>query len=302
MRIVVLGAAAGGGFPQWNCGCVNCRRARSGDPAAQPRTQCSLAVSADGTSWLLLNAAPDLRQQILVTRALDPIAGGRHSPIIGVVLTSAEIDAVAGLLCLREGQRFTLYATAGTLDALAANPIFAALAPNRVPRRVLRPGEATTIADSGGLTVEPFAVPGKPPLYLEGEDEPPLDAETEDTVGLRVSGNNRSFLFVPGCARLSDAVADRLRGADLLFFDGTLWADDEMILLGLGTKTGRRMGHMSISGPDGSLAALAPLGIARKIYVHLNNTNPVLLDDSSERAMVEAAGWEVAWDGMEITP
>src|SRR5690606_4237291 len=127
-------------------------------------------------------------------------------------------------------------------------------------------------------------------------DEPPLDAETEDTVGLRVSGNNRSFLFVPGCARLSDAVADRLRGADLLFFDGTLWADDEMILLGLGTKTGRRMGHMSISGPDGSLAALAPLGIARKIYVHLNNTSPVLLDDSSERAMVEAAGWEVAWD------
>jgi pyrroloquinoline quinone biosynthesis protein B len=146
-----------------------------------------------------------------------------------------------------------------------------------------------------------FAVPGKVALYLEGA-APVLDGETEDTVGLCISGNGKSFFYIPGCARLTPALADRVRGAELLLFDGTLWRDDEMIAQGVGTKTGQRMGHMSVSGPDGSLAAFADLGIRRKIFIHINNTNPILLDDSPERAFVKEAGWEVGEDGMEVSP
>lgn len=304
MRVLVLGAAAGGGFPQWNCGCPSCRRARAGDPAALARTQCSLAVTADGLDWFLLNAAPDLRQQILATRAFDPADGARMSPIAGVLLTGGEIDAVAGLLTLRERHPFTLYATRRTLELLAASRVFDALAPDCVERRPVPLGRPTPLAGprgESGLTVELFAVPGKAPLYMEDRAIPPrADAETEDTVGVRVSDGRRSFFFVPGCAAVTPDLARRLAGADLLLFDGTLWSDDEMIRLGVGDKTGRRMGHMSISGPDGSLAALAGLGIRRKVYVHLNNTNPALLADSPERAAAAAAGWEVAEDGMEI--
>lgn len=304
MRILVLGAAAGGGFPQWNCGCPNCQRARRGDPAAPAQTQCGLAVSADGREWFLLNAAPDLRQQILASPAFAP-AGLRHSPIAGVVLTGGEIDAIAGLLCLREGQPFVLYGTPETLERLAANRVFDALAPEHVERRAVRTGCMLPLAGPrgpSGLTIELFAVPGKIPLYLEDRQTPPRpDATTADTVGVQVSDGRSSFFFIPGCAALTPTLAQRLAGAALVFFDGTLWQDDEMIRLGIGTKTGRRMGHMCIAGDDGSLAAFAGLGVRRKIYIHLNNTNPVLLADSPERATVAAAGWEVAYDGMEIT-
>lgn len=298
MRIIVLGAAAGGGFPQWNSACPVGQRAWAGDPAASQRNQCSLAVSADGVSWTLLNAAPEIRHQILATPALQPKKAPRHSPIASVVLTNGDIDHVAGLLTLRESQAFTLHATQAILDVLAANPIFNALNPQFVERRAF--GLDLDLDTGVGLRIRPFAVPGKVPLYMEGEAVD-IGAETEDTIGLEIRDETGvGFFFIPGCAAVTPALAERLTGADLLLFDGTLWTDDEMFRGGTGKKTGGRMGHMSVNGQDGSMAALSPLNIERKIYIHINNTNPILLDDSSERAEVETAGFEVAYDGMEI--
>jgi pyrroloquinoline quinone biosynthesis protein B len=299
VRIIVLGSAAGGGFPQWNCNCVNCRRVRSGDAAAEPRTQCSLAVSADGERWFLLNASPDLRQQLAATPALHPRPGSpRHSPVEGVVLTNGDIDHVAGLLSLREGHPFSVYATRRILSVLDSNPVFDVLDRDLVERRQVGLGEPIPLGDR--LTVEMFAVPGKVALYLE-EGSPQIGGETEDVVGVRIDEDRgASFFFVPGCARLTAALARRLAGAPAVFFDGTLWQDDEMVRLGAGSKTGQRMGHMSVSGSAGSLTAFTGLAVGRRIYIHVNNTNPMLLDDSPERAAVTAAGWEVAYDGMEV--
>ena len=298
MRIIVLGAAAGGGFPQWNSACPTGLRAWRGDAAAPWRSQCSLAVSADGHNWALLNAAPDLRQQILATPALHPKETPRHSPIRAVVLTSGDVDAVTGLLCLRESQRFDLHASGAIHGVLAGNPIFNVLSPDHVSRHRLSLEQAATVLP--GLTVTAFAVPGKVALYLESA-EPAIGAETEDTIGLELEDEGgRRVCFVPGCARVTDALAARLQGADLLLFDGTLWTDDEMIRTGTGVKTGQRMGHISVAGPDGSLAGLAGVKVGRRVYLHINNTNPILLADSPERAAVAAAGWEVAYDGMEI--
>ena len=297
MRIIVLGSAAGGGFPQWNSACAVGRRAWQRDPAASWRTQCSVALSADGERWILLNASPDLRQQILATPALHPRASPRHSPIEAIVLTNGDVDHVAGLLTLRESQPLSLYATGAILEVLSANPIFDALNPAYVVRHRMVLEQAVHVA---GLTVVPFAVPGKVALYLE-PGEPVIGAESEDTIGLEVRAGGESFYFVPGCARMTGALRERLDGARLVFFDGTLWTDDEMIRSGTGTKPGARMGHISVSGPDGSLAAFTDLTVGRKIYIHINNTNPILLDDSPERAAVTGAGWEVAHDGMEVS-
>ncbi|MGI9500275.1 MAG: pyrroloquinoline quinone biosynthesis protein PqqB, partial [Geminicoccaceae bacterium] len=298
MQVIVLGAAAGGGFPQWNSACPVGARAWAGDPAAPWRNQCSLAVSDDGKHWTLLNAAPEIRHQILATPELQPKHGPRHSPISSVVLTNGDIDHVAGLLTLRESQAFDLFATSAILNVLEANPIFNALNPEFVERRAFT---LDLDLDTGhGLRVRPFAVPGKVALYMEG-DEVDIGGETEDTIGLEVEGRDGAcFFFVPGCAAVTPELAERLRGADLLLFDGTLWTDDEMYKGGTGKKTGGRMGHMSVSGPDGSMAALRPLEIRRRIYLHINNTNPILLADSPERVEVEAAGFEVAHDGMRI--
>ena len=309
LRVLVLGAAAGGGFPQWNSAGPACRRARAGDPAARPRTQASVAVSADGARWALLNAAPELRLQVEATPALHPTpAGGavRHSPIAAVVLTGGEVDTVAGLLSMRERQPFALYAAAPTLAVLDANPIFGVLNRAAVPRRVLAPGAREALRDADGaalgLTVEGFAVPGKVPLFLERDGADPGRAEEGETLGLRVSaGDGPALCFVPGCAAMTAALRARLDGAGAVLFDGTLFRDDEMLRAGAGSKTGARMGHMSVDGPEGTIAALAGLRIGRRVLIHLNNTNPVLLDDSPERAAVAAAGWEVAWDGMEFT-
>jgi pyrroloquinoline quinone biosynthesis protein B len=304
MLAVVLGAAAGGGFPQWNSSGPGCQRARSGDRAAKPRTQASIAVSADGKSWFLLNAAPDLRQQIEATDVLHATGQGRGSPIAGVVLTGGDVDAIAGLLVLREAHAFTIYAGAQVLATLDANPIFEVLARalvhrERVPLETPTPLRAPGGAPSG-LTVTLFAVPGKVPLYLEARQEPPPIVVDGTTVGAAVSDGRRTLFFIPGCAAMTPALVDRLRGADLVLFDGTLWQDDEMIRLGVGTKTGRRMGHMSLTGPEGTFAAFAPLQVKRKILIHINNTNPVLLDDSAARAETAARGWDVAEDGMRI--
>jgi pyrroloquinoline quinone biosynthesis protein B len=311
LRAIVLGAAAGGGFPQWNSAGPGCQRARAGDPAAPPRTQASLAVSADGDGrrWVLLNASPDLPAQLRATPALHPRPEGgavRHSPIAAAVLTGAEVDTVAGLLSLRERHAFALYGSGQALAVLAENPIFGALDPALVPRRPLPLGAATALRDAAGddlgLRVEAFAVPGKVPLFLEEGGADPGRADAGETVGLRLSAGEggEALFFVPGCAAMTDALRERLRGAACVLFDGTLWRDDEMVRAGAGTKTGARMGHMSIDGPGGTLAAFAGLGARRRVLIHLNNTNPVLLADSPERAAVEAAGWEVAEDGMEL--
>jgi pyrroloquinoline quinone biosynthesis protein B len=296
----ILGAAAGGGFPQWNCGCAVCRLAWAGDPRVKPRTQASLVVTADdpdapGAAFVLVNASPDLRQQILATPALQPRAL-RDSPIAAVVLTGAEVDQTAGLLTLRERGPFALHATEATLGILAANSIFGVLAPDVVSRRPVRAGERFALP--GGLEAELFLVPGKAPLYLEG-DAPALAAETEANVGLEIACGDKRLVFIPGAAKLTPAITARLRDADVVLFDGTLYTDDEMIAAGAGTKTGRRMGHMPVGGPDGTLAALAGLA-RRRILIHINNTNPILIEDSPERRAVEMAGFEIAEDGMRI--
>lgn len=296
LTAIVLGAAAGGGFPQWNCDCDVCRLAWAGDPRVRPRTQASLAVSADRKSWTLLNASPDLRAQIQATAALRPSGARRGSPISAVVLTGAEIDQTAGLLSLRERSPFVLIATAATHAAVAHNPMFGALAPDVVSRRAVAPGSRFLL--DGGLEAELFLAPGKVPLYLEG-DNPDTAGETAANVGVEITDGSKRLAFVPGCAAMTPALRERLARAGTILFDGTLYADDEMIRTGTGEKTGRRMGHMPIDGAGGTLAAFEGLS-ARRIFVHINNTNPVLIDDSPERARVEAAGWEVAFDGMEI--
>jgi pyrroloquinoline quinone biosynthesis protein B len=305
LRAIVLGAGAGGGFPQWNSAGFGCRRARAGNPAAKPRTQASLAVSADGDRWLLVNASPDLRAQIAATPALHPRPEPlRNSPLAAVLLTGAEVDTVAGLLHLRERQPLRLYGAPPTLAVLAANPIFAAVNPEIAPREAMPLGMPFAPRDAAGvplgLTIEAHAVPGKVPLFAEQGGADPGVAEGGETLGLAISAGGGTLHYVPGCARMTPALAERLRGADCVLFDGTLYTDDEMIASGAGPKTGRRMGHMPIAGPGGTIEAFRDLGVRRRILVHLNNTNPALLDDSPERAHLAQEGWEVAEDGMEI--
>lgn len=298
LRILVLGSAAGGGFPQWNCRCHVCELAWAGDRRVSPRTQSSLAVSADSERWLLLNASPDLRQQILANSPLQPRRPGRHSPIGAVVLSNGDVDHVAGLLTLRERQPFALYATDPMLRIIADNPIFRVLDPACIRRTAIALDEP--VKTHLGIEVTAFPVPGKVPLHQEG-DEVRIGGETETTVGLKIAGADAHFVYIPGCAAVSPALLRRIEGAPLLFFDGTTYTDDEMVRLGLSQKTAHRMGHVAMSGPDGSMERLAAAEIGRKVYIHINNTNPVLIEGSAERRAVEAAGWEVAFDGMEIT-
>ena len=291
---VVLGSAAGGGFPQWNCCCPVCRLAWAGDPRVKPRTQASIAVSADGERWLLINASPDLRAQISATPVLHPKADRRDSPTAAVILTGAEIDQTTGLLTLRERQPFRLLATAATHGFVAGNPMFSALQPDLVPRLTIVPGEC--FAPLPGIEAELFSVPGKVPLYLEGDHS---KNEADVNVGVELRAGTARLVYVPGAAAVPAPIQDRLARADIVLFDGTLYRDDEMILTGTGEKTGRRMGHMPIDGPDGTLVTLAGLS-GRRLFIHINNTNPILIEGSPERAHVTAAGWEVAEDGMEI--
>lgn len=308
MLMKIIGSAAGGGFPQWNCNFTFSRAVRFGKAGFPPRTQSSLAVSADGLRWVLFNASPDIRQQIAATCALQPAADAppRSSPVCAVVLTNADVDHVAGLLSLRERQPFALYATAEILGILAENPIFNVLVPAIVPRRELIPDEPVEIMDGEerdtGVRIEPFIVAGKGPLYLEdASSEAPAHDEGE-TIGIRILSpeDRKSFFYIPACAAITDELTKRLDGAAGVLFDGTFYTDDEMILAGVGEKTAARMGHSALSGAGGTLARLEDVAIARRILVHINNTNPILDGNSAERRAVEAAGWEVAEDGMEV--
>jgi len=306
LQIIVLGAGAGGGFPQWNCNCANCQRARAGDPLARPATQSSLAVSGDGgASWYLLNASPDLRQQIAQTPQLYPRNGDRDSPISGVILTNADVDHVAGLLIMREAQPFYIYGMPRVLEAVRGNAIFKVLDSKLVSWRPLVMDRMTEIAGPtgvpSGVSARAFPVPSKVALWREDPEMKDFGSTAEDTIGLeRMSNNGKHFFYIPGCAGMRTELAERLRGAELVFFDGTTYSDNEMIALGLGSKTASRMGHMSVSGATGSVASFRPLRVARKIYIHINNSNRILVADSPERKTVEAEGWEVGMDGLEV--
>ena len=307
MIIRILGSSAGGGFPQWNCNCANCRAVRAGTSSFCARTQSSLAVSADGANWLLLNASPDLRQQIAATQRLSPPPGGapRASPIKAVALTNGDVDHIAGLLNLREAQSFSIYAAARVLDTLAANRIFDILKPEFVARKQLPLDAPIGVENAGqslGLSIEAFAVPGKVALYLENEQVADFGTKSGDTIGLRLidERTQSSFFHIPACARMDEALAKRLERAALVFFDGTLWRDDEMLAQGLMAKTGARMGHMNMGGANGSIAAFATLDVKQKVFVHINNSNPALDANSPERAYAVAAGWVIGEDGMEF--
>jgi pyrroloquinoline quinone biosynthesis protein B len=308
MLIKVLGSAAGGGFPQWNCNGVHSAAVRNGQPAYKPRLQSSLAVSADGKNWALLNASPDIRQQINETPELHPVRDGglRNSPIKAVVVTNADVDHITGLISLREGQPFTIYGSDRVIATLNANSIFNVCDPAKVPRVTFELGKPTELKGAGddlGLTVEAFAVPGKIALFLEkGSSSDNFGSRDGDTIGLKVTAREtgKSFFYIPGVAEIDPPLAERIKGAELLFLDATLFTDDEMVAQGLSDKTGQRMGHISISGPSGSIEAIKPLGVKRRIYVHINNSNPVLDESSEARKLVENAGWEVGFDGMEV--
>ena len=309
MYIRVLGAAAGGGYPQWNCNHPNSRLARQKSPQAIARTQSSIAVSLDKKKWFIFNASPDLRQQLWNNPELMPSEEHplRYSPIMGVLLTNADVDHTAGLINLRESQSFNLYGTERVLGVLEKNSMFNVLNPKFVKRNPIKLNEELRLKytdnTESGITVTPFAVPGKVALWLEDESKGDnFGSVEEDTIALEVKGpkGNTEFFYIPGCASMPDWLKEKVSNSNLILFDGTLWTDDEMIKDNVGIKTGQRMGHMSMSGKDGSIEAFKELNIKRKIFIHINTTNPALLENSNERKIANKAGWEISHDTMEI--
>jgi pyrroloquinoline quinone biosynthesis protein B len=294
MWLRVLGSAAGGGFPQWNCACPGCRAVREGSRPCRPRTQSSVAVSADRRRWFLLNASPDVRTQIESFPTMHP-RGDRATPLEAVLLTDAELDHTLGLLLLREGRGVDVHATEAVRDTLANGTAVLRTLEAYCPVRwhLVVPGADAHLGD--GLSYRAFDVPTtKPARFGSG-------AEKGRVVGYRLTDERtgRSAVYLPGVQALMP-VRDQLDDCACLLVDGTCWRDDELVQLGLAGKTAREMGHLPIDGPGGSLEQLAPLPIDRKIYIHINNTNPILLDDSPERRTVEQHGMEVAMDGLEL--
>ena len=312
MRVRLLGTAAGGGFPQWNCDCRNCRGVRDGTLRAAPRNQSSVAVSSDGRRWFLLNASPDVRFQVESFAPLLPPddreghpdrPGRRGTGIAGVLLTNADLDHTLGLLILREGGRLAVHAPAPVHRSLVENLGLASVLGHycgiewREP-----PSELSDLRDAdgapAGLRYQAFPVPGKPPRYAGGWPPSPGDA-----VGYRVVDpvTGGSVVCAPDVAALDPPALRHLADCDLLLFDGTFWSDDEMTRAGVGSATAAEMGHLPVGGPEGSMARLRELRVGRTVYVHMNNTNPMLVEDSPERGAVTAAGFRVGADGMEFT-
>jgi pyrroloquinoline quinone biosynthesis protein B len=300
MLVKVLGAAAGGAFPQWNCACQQCQRLRSGTFVGQPRTQAQVALSADGVAWTLLNASPDIRLQIEATPQLWPAGNFLHSPIQSVVVTAAEADTVAGLLSLREFQPLDIYATRSVLRILREdNSLFGLL--DRVPRQAvwkeIQPGADFSV---GTLRFRPFSLSGGYPAFVRAERKLELDSR-EAVLGLFLeSPEGRRMAYLPGAATVEASWREWLDECDVLLFDGTFWTEDELCRVRGSGKPASAMGHLPLSGPCGSLAALRDIKCPRKIFFHINNTNPILDESSQAYAQVRDAGWEVARDGMEI--
>jgi pyrroloquinoline quinone biosynthesis protein B len=296
MWVRVLGSAAGGGFPQWNCACPCCRAARDGSRPARPRTQSSVAVSGDRRRWFLVNASPDVHAQIAAFPALHPADGGRAVPLEAVLLTDAELDHTLGLLLLREGRGLVVHATEATRDTLYEGTgllrTLEAYCP--VTWRPVVPG--VDVPMGGGLSYRAFDVPTtKRARFGTGE-------EKGRVVGYRLTDerSGRVLVCLPAVQALTAGIREQLDGCACLLLDGTCWSDDELIRLGVGSRTAREMGHLPIGGPGGSLEHLGPLPLERTVYIHINNTNPILLEDAPERHVVEQHGMEVAVDGMEI--
>lgn len=311
VRVRVLGSAAGGGFPQWNCRCRNCRGVRAGTIKASPRREACLAVSADGADWFLLGATAEVRAQIESCPALHPpgpAPAGRRSPVAGILLTNGDLDQCLGLLSLREEQPLHVYATERVRRGFTeANVLYRTLDrfPGQLTWHRLRPGEPCALeapperaGAASPLQVTALPVPGKVPLHLEGR----LTPDPEDNVGLliRAGTAGRSLAYLPSVAAASPAVHGLLRQADCVFFDGTFWSSDELIAEGLGRRRAEDLAHWPLAGPGGSLETLSGSPAARRFLIHINNTNPILRDDAPERQAVEAAGVEVAYDGLEV--
>jgi pyrroloquinoline quinone biosynthesis protein B len=299
MRAHILGSAAGGGFPQWNCACPNCVLARAGDVSVRARTQDSIAVTSGADRWLLVNASPDVGRQVERFAPLHPRAP-RHTPIAAIALTNGDLDHVLGLLSLRESQPLVILATEQVRAGLVErNAMMRTLArtPGQVTWRVLNPRREVILEDVGvGVTALP--APGKLPVHLVGLTQP----SPEDNVALRIrelaSGRTLAIATAIGALENVEALTG---GADAVLFDGPFWSEDELLSLGLGRARARDMAHVPIGGEGGSLARLEPFVAARRIYTHINNTNPILRSGSPERAAVERAGWEVAFDGLEMS-
>jgi pyrroloquinoline quinone biosynthesis protein B len=301
MQFKILGSAAGGGFPQWNCSCTNCRRVREGTLRGAPRMQAQAAWSADAGQWTLLNASPDLRAQIEATPELWPRGGTRNSPIGDVILPGAEVDQVLGLLLLREFHPFRVHATAAVREILTEdNSLFGVLA--RYPGQVSwRDIALDRTFCAGGARLEVLPLPGSFPGFA-GERPAAQSNRGEAVIGFLISpeSGGGKLAFLPGAACVSDTLLERLRECDVLLFDGTFWSDEEPWRIPGVSRTSRQMGHLPISGEGGSLERLASLQRPRKLYIHINNTNPVLDEESPEYRAVRETGWELARDGMEI--
>jgi pyrroloquinoline quinone biosynthesis protein B len=307
MRVEILGSAAGGGFPQWNCNCRNCRSLRAGTLRTKSRTQTQVAVSDDSRTWFLLNASPDLRMQIERAPVLQPRDGIRDSPISGVLLTSADIDQIAGLLSLRELQPFRIYCTQ-SLQRILREDNSALGMLNRVPRQVcwsnVKPGERFPLLDvegqESGISCEVFSLADRYPMYVSPERVAQLNGE-EALLGVILTGSSGTRLaYLPAVPKISNQLVQRLETADVLLFDGTFWSDGELIQVQGSGATAREMGHVSVSGPDGSLRLLSGLRRPRKIFVHVNNTNPMLDESGPEYRELREAGWELAEDGWQL--
>jgi pyrroloquinoline quinone biosynthesis protein B len=304
MKILVLGSAAGGGFPQWNCNCRNCAGLRNGTLRATARTQSSIAVSSNGQDWVLINASPDILTQIRATPALQPARAARDTGIAAVMLMDAQIDHVTGLLMLREGKTLPLYCTAPVWNELENGlPLASVLSHYCGVHWHALPVDgsaATQVPGIDGIRFTPLALRSKAPPYSKHRERP----EPGDNIGLLIEdiGSGRSVFYAPGLGVIEPHVEAAMQAADCVLVDGTLWTADEMIALGLSKKMAADMGHLPLSGEGGMIEVLDRIGDRRKILIHINNTNPILDEDSPQRAQLARHGIEVAFDGMEIVP